>query len=106
MDMNEIGVKLTLDALEINLNDYFTCKYSTYLAKQIGINIGESFCWGINGNIAPRHATGPHDTNFVDTYNSIKSNERAKNVNPEFDDTINWKLSNKSIENILKKNMI
>src|SRR5712692_9178371 len=93
MDRQQIGLKLTLDALGLPLqldsfDDRMALQKTIYLCQLGGIHLGYRYNW---------YLRGPYSPDLTRDAFALRTNQ-----NSEFDETAGWKLDEASIQRLKK----
>lgn len=91
MDRQQIGLKLTLDALDLPLrldsfNDRMALQKTIYLCQQAGVHLGYRYNWYLRGPYSPDLTRDAFD---------LKAKEGSG-----FDDTAGWNLDGTSFQKL------
>jgi uncharacterized protein YwgA len=91
MDRQQIGLKLTVDGLNLpfqinTFEDRLILQKAVYLAQAVGVNIGYYYHWYLHGPYCP----------------SLTRDEYAIGYGQDADDSEGWKLDDESAERLKK----
>jgi uncharacterized protein YwgA len=97
MDRQQIGLKLTLDALAIPLcldtfNDRMALQKTIYLCQAAGVHLGYRYNW---------YLRGPYSSELTRDAFALQANQ-----NSGFDETAGWNLDQESIRKLEKTKLL